>query len=206
MPTPDNIRSLVEPGRVHRSVYTDPDIFDLELERVFGNAWIYVGHESEIERPGDFIATRIGKKPLLLARDLDSNIALVHNQCAHRGVMVVASDCGHTDEYRCCYHGWTYELDGRIKAAPLLHGYPPHFDPKNSTSGMKRVPRVASYRGFVFGSFADDGPSLTDFLGYMTTSFDDMVDRAPDGGLEVAGGVFKHRYRGNWKLYLENLC
>jgi len=206
MPTPDNIRSLVEPGRVHRSVYTDPDIFDLELERVFGNAWIYVGHESEIERPGDFIATRIGKKPLLLARDLDSNIALVHNQCAHRGVMVVASDCGHTDEYRCCYHGWTYELDGRIKAAPLLHGYPPHFDPKSSTSGMKRVPRVASYRGFVFGSFADDGPSLTDFLGYMTTSFDDMVDRAPDGGLEVAGGVFKHRYRGNWKLYLENLC
>jgi phenylpropionate dioxygenase-like ring-hydroxylating dioxygenase large terminal subunit len=120
--------------------------------------------------------------------------------------MVVASDCGHTDEYRCCYHGWTYELDGRIKAAPLLHGYPPHFDPKSSTSGMKRVPRVASYRGFVFGSFADDGPSLTDFLGYMTTSFDDMVDRAPDGGLEVAGGVFKHRYRGNWKLYLENLC
>ena len=68
MPTPDNIRSLVEPGRVHRSVYTDPDIFDLELERVFGNAWIYVGHESEIERPGDFIATRIGRKPLLLAR------------------------------------------------------------------------------------------------------------------------------------------
>ena len=133
MPTPDNIRSLVEPGRVHRSVYTDPDIFDLELERVFGNAWIYVGHESEIERPGDFIATRIGKKPLLLARDLDSNIALVHNQCAHRGVMVVASDCGHTDEYRCCYHGWTYELDGRIKAAPLLHGYPPHFDPKSRT-------------------------------------------------------------------------
>jgi phenylpropionate dioxygenase-like ring-hydroxylating dioxygenase large terminal subunit len=69
-----------------------------------------------------------------------------------------------------------------------------------------RVPRVASYRGFIFGNLAEDGPSLEDFLGYMTTSFDDMVDRAPDGELEAAGGVFKHSYKGNWKLYLENLC
>ena len=113
---------------------------------------------------------------------------------------------GHTSELRCCYHGWTYHLDGRLKAAPLLHGYPPHFDPKNPELAMRRVPRVASYRGFVFGSLAEDGPSLEDYLGYMTTSFDDMVDRAPDGELEVAGGVFKHTYNGNWKLYLENLC
>src|SRR5260370_34968156 len=70
---------------------------------------------------------------------------------------------------------------------------------------MLRVPRVASYRGFVFGSLAAHGPSLEEYLGFMTTSFDDMVDRAPDGELEVAGGVFKHTYRGNWKLYLENL-
>ena len=205
MPMRDDVRSLVEPGRVHRSLYADPEIFELELERIYGQAWIYVGHESEIKNPGDFIATRIGRKPLLLARGPDGAIRLVHNQCAHRGVMVIASERGHTDEYRCCYHGWTYELDGRIKAAPLLHGYPSHFDAKRS-DGMGRVPRVASYRGFVFGSLAADGPSLEDFLGYMTTSFDDMVDRAPDGEIEVAGGTFKHRYRGNWKLYLENLC
>jgi phenylpropionate dioxygenase-like ring-hydroxylating dioxygenase large terminal subunit len=201
----DDIRSLVQPGRVHRSLYTDPEIFDLELERIFGTAWIYVGHESQIKKPGDFIATRIGRKPLLLARDSDGSLRLVHNQCAHRGVMVVASDGGNTNEYRCCYHGWTYELDGSLKAAPLLHGYPSHFDPK-SCVGMRKVPRVASYRGFVFGSLAEDGPSLEDFLGYMTTSFDDMVDRAPNGELEAAGGTFKHKYRGNWKLYLENLC
>ncbi len=206
MPSRETVCSLVEPGRVHRSLYTDPDVFELELDRIFGNAWIYVGHESQIKHPGDFIATRIGTKPLLLARDGEGQIRLVHNQCAHRGVMVVASECGHTDEYRCCYHGWTYELDGRIKAAPLLHGYPAHFDPTARDSGMKRVPRVASYRGFVFGCLAADGLSLEDFLGYMTTSFDDMVDRAPNGELTVAGGTFKHRYHGNWKLYLENLC
>ena len=158
------------------------------------------------KRPATFVATRIGRKPLLLVRDAEGTIQLLHNQCAHRGSMVVASEAGHSPELRCCYHGWTYHLDGRLKVAPLLHGYPPHFDPKNPEFAMRRVPRVASYRGFVFGSLAKDGPSLEDFLGYMTTSFDDMVDRAPDDGLDVAGGVFKHTYKGNWKLYLENLC
>src|SRR5262247_1853061 len=104
----EQIRSFVQPGRVHRRLYTDPEIFELEL-----------------------------------ARDMDGAIRLVHNQCAHRGAMVVASDGGHTDEYRCCYHGWTYHLDGRIKAAPLLHGYPADFDPKDPNAGMRRVPRVA---------------------------------------------------------------
>jgi phenylpropionate dioxygenase-like ring-hydroxylating dioxygenase large terminal subunit len=202
----EKIRALVQPGRVHRRVYTDEEIFNLELEKIFGSAWIYVGHESQIKTPGDFLATRIGRKPLLLVRDPDGKIQLLHNQCAHRGSMVVASEGGQTSEFRCCYHGWIYHLDGRLKAAPLLHGYPSHFDPKNPDTAMRRVPRVESYRGFVFGSLAKDGPNLEDFLGYMTTSFDDLVDRAPDGELEVAGGVFKHTYKGNWKLYLENLC
>jgi phenylpropionate dioxygenase-like ring-hydroxylating dioxygenase large terminal subunit len=202
----EQIRALVQPGRVHRRVYTDKNIFNLELEKVFGSAWIYVGHESQIKKPGDFFATRIGRKPLLLVRDANGTLQLLHNQCAHRGSMVVASDGGHTTEFRCCYHGWTYHLDGRLKAAPLLHGYPAHFDPKDPDVAMRRVPRVASYRGFVFGSLAKDGPNLEEFLGYMTTSLDDMIDRAPDGELEVAGGFFKHTYRGNWKLYLENLC
>jgi phenylpropionate dioxygenase-like ring-hydroxylating dioxygenase large terminal subunit len=204
--TGDEIRALVQPGRVSRRLYTDPEIFELELERVFGSAWIYVGHESQVRDPGDFLATRIGRKPLLLVRDSEGQLQLLHNQCAHRGSMVVASDGGHTSEFRCCYHGWTYHLDGRLKAAPLLHGYPPHFDPSNPELAMLRVPRVASYRGFVFGSLAGHGPSLEDYLGFMTTSFDDMVDRAPEGELEAAGGVFKHSYKGNWKLYLENLC
>jgi len=202
----ERVRALVQPGRVHRSIYCDEDVFQMELDRIFGTAWIYVGHESQIKAPGDFLATRIGRKPLLLVRDPDGKIQLLHNQCAHRGSMVVASEGGHTSEFRCCYHGWTYHLDGRLKTAPLLHGYPSHFDPKNPDIAMRRVPRVASYRGFVFGSLAEDGPRLEDFLGYMTTSFDDMVDRAPDGELEVAGGTFRHSYKANWKLYLENLC
>ena len=143
----------------------------------------------------------------MLVRDADGEIRVIHNQCAHRGSLVVANDKGNANEFQCCYHGWTYHLDGRLKAVPLQHGYPRDFDPKNPQDrDGAGLPRVTSYRGFVFASEAPDGPSLEDFLGYMTTSLDDMVDRAPDGEIEVAGGVFKHAYDANWKLYLENLC
>ena len=105
--------------------------------------------------------------------------------------MVVALDKGRTDEFQCCYHGWTYHLDGRLKAVPLQHGYPADFDPKSRTMAMLRVPRVSSYRGFIFVNQSDDGPILESWLGYMATSLDDMVDRAPDGELEIGRRRFQ---------------
>lgn len=200
------IGALVQPGRVHRRVYADPAIFELEMARIYGRAWIYVGHESQIREPGDFVTTRIGRKPMVLVRHTDGSIHVLHNQCAHRGAQVVALDKGRAEEFVCCYHGWTYGTDGKLIRVPLQHGYPGHFDPNDPKTAMVSAPRVESYRGFVFASLSADGPPLADFLGYMTTSFDDMVDRAPDGGIEVAGGVFRHAFDGNWKLYLENLC
>jgi phenylpropionate dioxygenase-like ring-hydroxylating dioxygenase large terminal subunit len=202
----EQLSRFVQPGRVHRQIYTDPAIFEIELERIFGTAWIYIGHESQVKNPGDYFATRIGRKPVVLVRDSDRRVHVIHNQCAHRGSLVVATERGNAAEFTCCYHGWTYHLDGRLKRVPLQHGYPRDFDPSNPKTAMVEVARVKSYRGFVFASEASDGPSLEDFLGHMTTSLDDMVDRAPDGEIEVAGGVFRHSYEANWKLYLENLC
>ena len=201
-----NPRELIQPGRVHRRAYNDPQIFEMEMERIFGRAWIYVGHESQIPNPGDFVSTRMGRRPMVMVRHSDWEIFVIHNQCAHRGAMVVAQDAGNTEEFVCCYHGWTYGTDGKLIRVPLQHGYPGHFNPDDPGTAMVKAPRVESYRGFVFASLAKDGPALTDFLGYMTTSFDDMIDRAPDGEIEIAGGVFKHAFDGNWKLYLENLC
>ena len=202
----EDVVSLVRPGSVHRRLYDDPAIFELELERIFGSAWIYVGHESQVKDPGDYFCTYLGRKPVVVVRGPDEKLHVLHNQCAHRGALVVALEKGRTDEFQCCYHGWTYHLDGRLKAVPLQHGYPAGFDPKSPSMAMLHVPRVSSYRGFIFANQSAEGPSLEDCLGYMTTSLDDMVDRAPDGELEIAGGVFKHTYNGNWKLYLENLC
>jgi phenylpropionate dioxygenase-like ring-hydroxylating dioxygenase large terminal subunit len=204
--TDADLEQLIEPGRVHRRVYTDPAIFELEMTRIFGTAWIYVGHESQARNPGDYFCTRIGRKPVIMVRGEDGRVRVIHNQCAHRGAMVVALEHGNAPEFQCCYHGWTYHLDGRLKAVPLQHGYPREFDPADPKTSMLQVPRVASYRGFVFASEAPEGPDLADALGYMTTSLDDMVDRAPEGEIEVAGGVFKHAYDANWKLYFENLC
>ena len=206
MTSSETLHSLVQSGRVHRRLYTDPAIFEAEMERVFGRAWIYVGHESQVRKPGDYVRTFIGRKPVVLVRDTEGEIRVIHNQCAHRGSLVVANDKGNTDEFQCCYHGWTYHLDGRLKAVPLQHGYPRDFDPNNPKTAMVSAGRVKSYRGFVFASEATDGPSLEEFLGHMTTSLDDMIDRAPDREIEVAGGTFKHAYEANWKLYLENLC
>jgi phenylpropionate dioxygenase-like ring-hydroxylating dioxygenase large terminal subunit len=195
-----------KPGRVHRQIYSNPAIFELEMQRIFGTAWIYVGHESQVKKPGDYFATRIGRRPVVMVRDENGQVRVIHNQCAHRGAMVVATEQGNAGEFTCCYHGWTYHLDGRIKGVPLNHGYPRDFDAKNPKVAMRPVPRVKSYRGFVFASEAADGPSLEESLGHMTTSLDDMIDRAPDGEIEVAGGTFRHAYDGNWKLYFENLC
>jgi phenylpropionate dioxygenase-like ring-hydroxylating dioxygenase large terminal subunit len=204
--TAEDISALIQPGRVHRRVYSDPAIFDLEMARIFDRTWIYVGHESQVKAPGEFVTTRIGRRPMVMVRHADGEIRVLHNQCAHRGAMVVSTDAGHAEEFVCCYHGWTYGTDGKLIRVPLQHGYPAHFNPEDPNTAMVAASRVDSYRGFVFASLSPDGPSLTDFLGYMTTSFDDMADRAPDGEIEVAGGVFKHAFDGNWKLYLENLC
>src|SRR5579871_1694459 len=149
---------LVQPARVHRRLYSDPAIFDLELERIFGRAWIYVGHESQIKREGDYFCTQLATKPIIVVRGAGGKIHALRNQCAHRGAMVVASDKGHTDEFQCCYHGWTYHLDGRLKAIPLQHGYPLDFDPKSPATAMRQVPSVESYRGFIFVNQSASAP------------------------------------------------
>src|ERR1700720_876753 len=88
------LAQLIEPGRVHRRVYTDPAIFELEMTRIFGTAWIYVGHESQVKNPGDYFCTRIGRKPAIMVRGADGEVRVIHNQCAHRGAMVVALEHG----------------------------------------------------------------------------------------------------------------
>jgi phenylpropionate dioxygenase-like ring-hydroxylating dioxygenase large terminal subunit len=203
---PVPLSRLVQPGRVHRRLYTDPAIFELELQHIFGTAWLYLGHESQVRNRGDYFLTRIGRKPVVVVRDEGGCLRVLHNQCAHRGAMVVAQDRGSTQQFQCCYHGWTYHLDGRLKAVPLQHGYPHELAASDAGVCMRQVRRVASYRGFIFASQGADGPSLQEWLGHMTTSLDDMVDRAPAGEIEAAGGTFRHTYNGNWKLYLENLC
>ena len=197
----EQLAMLVQPERVHRSVYTDPAIFDLEMERIFARAWLVLGHESQVRAAGDYFTTRMGREPVIVLRHDDGSVRALVNRCAHRGSMVCAEGRGRVERFVCPYHGWSYDRGGELKAVPFASGYAPG---KIGELRLAAVPRVATYRGFIFASLAASGEPLEAFLGPAKASFDDFVDRAPGGELEVAGGVFKHTYNGNWKLMLEN--
>jgi len=197
----ERLAMLVQPDRVHRSVYADPALFELEMERVFGRAWLVLGHESQVARAGDYFTSRMGREPVLITRNESNAIVVLINRCAHRGAMVCAEGRGSAERFVCPYHGWSYDGSGALKAVPFASSYQKE---QLKDLRLRPVPRVAVYRGFIFASLAAQGPSLEEFLGPAKASFDDLVDRAPGGELEVAGGVFKHAYHGNWKLMLEN--
>lgn len=201
----ENLSALVGRGRVHRRFYTDPAVFQAELTHIFARAWLWLGHESQLKRPGDFFTTRIGKERIIVARHDDGVVHAFHNRCTHRGAEVCAVPYGNTTRFECPYHAWAFRTDGALDSVPLRKGYEADFERRAETLGLEKVARVASYRGFVFGSLAPDGDDLETFLGPdVTAALDNFVDRAPDGTVEMAGGVTVQRYRGNWKLQIEN--
>lgn len=199
-----DIAALVREDRVHRRVYTDPAIFQLEMERIFGRAWIYVGHESQIREPGDFVQSVLGRTPIIVTRHTDGAIHALINRCAHRGAKVCSQPSGRTRAFVCPYHAWTFRTDGSLAAVPLQSGYGAGFDLNDPSRGLARVPRVESYRGFIFASQAPNGPGLVDYLGDIAEAIDNMVDRSPSGELELAQGCFKQEFSANWKLHMEN--
>lgn len=201
---PETISSLVHRDHVHRSLYLDPELFDLEMDRIFGRSWIYIGHDSLVPNPGDYITTRAGKQPLVMSRHADGQVYVIFNSCGHRGAVVCNEDKGNAALFRCCYHGWTFKTNGDLDAIAMRRGYGASFNADNPALGMRRVPRVANYRGFVFASLCERVPSLEEHLGTARCSIDELVDRAPDGEIDLGAGVHKYMFRGNWKLQLEN--
>jgi phenylpropionate dioxygenase-like ring-hydroxylating dioxygenase large terminal subunit len=173
-----SIKELVEPDRVHRAVYTDAALFELELDRLFGRAWLILGHESQVRNPGDFFTTRMGREPVIVTRHRDGSVRVLVNRCAHRGARVCEAASGTASEFVCAYHGWTYGTDGTLAGLPLPEGYARPAG-ESVGGGLTRVPRVDAYRGFLFASLAEHGPTLAEFLGPLRASFDDFVERAP---------------------------
>ena len=94
-----DLSRLVTDTRVHREVFQDPAIFDLEMERIFARSWVYVGHASQVPEQGDFLCTRIGAQPVVMTRHSDGRVHVLYNRCGHRGVKVVAED--HDNRWWC---------------------------------------------------------------------------------------------------------
>ena len=201
-----DIAALVEPDRVHRKAYVDPDIFELEMERIFERLWIYVGHESQVKNPGDFYLARVGRQPMMMVRDRRGDIHVLYNRCPHRGARICSARRGNAgDLFRCSYHAWMFELDGRLESVPAENGYAgTRFDRDDPAFRLRPAPRADNYRGFWFASLAAEGPDLETHLGGSKTAFDQLVDRAPAGECEVVGDCFRMIQQSNWKIFLEN--
>jgi phenylpropionate dioxygenase-like ring-hydroxylating dioxygenase large terminal subunit len=197
------VAKLVEPGRIHRRVYADPNIFELEMERIFGRAWLFVGHASQVPHPGDFFTTELGRQPVVMTRHRDGSIHVLFNRCSHRGAKVANERCGHAARLTCLYHGWSFDTDGALVGVPIPEGCAAEF--RKEEFGLAPVPRVARYRGFVFASLAATGASFEDHIGPIQSNIDDLVDRAPDGELAFDLGMHRYVFNGNWKLQVENV-
>jgi len=193
---------LIEADRVHSSLYTDPAVWDAELERIWYRTWVYVGHESEVPEPNDYVLKSIGPQPVIMTRDRQGQIHLLLNRCSHRANLVCDAAKGNSSAFRCPYHGWTFANTGALLGYPFSSGYGGRE--LKSELGLARVPRMDSYQGFVFGSFAEDGPSLAEHLGDAAGEIDRLVRLSPEGRVELTAGWLQHKVRANWKMLLEN--
>jgi phenylpropionate dioxygenase-like ring-hydroxylating dioxygenase large terminal subunit len=192
---------LVQPSRVHGVVYTDEGVYQAELEKIWFRTWVYVGHESEISKPNDFVMKSIGPQSVLMTRDREGKVHLLLNRCAHRGNQLCLEAKGNRSAFVCPYHGWTYSNRGDLRGFPYASGY---AGLDRSQLGLGKVARVASYKGFVFGSFAAKGPTLEEHLGAARGAIDRLALTSPEGEVEITAGFLQHRVKANWKLLVEN--
>jgi anthranilate 1,2-dioxygenase (deaminating, decarboxylating) large subunit len=188
--------------RVARSMFTEPELFELEMEHIFEKCWIYACHESEISQPHDYVTMQAGRQPLIITRGADGTLNALVNACAHRGATLTRLSRGHQSTFVCPFHAWTFRSDGRLLKVKAPSEYPAGFD---LTSRHLKRARVASYRGFVFVSLDTQATdTLEAYLGDAKVFLDLMVDQSPTGELEVLPGKGHYVYHGNWKLQNEN--
>lgn len=201
------VAALVKEDAVHRDLYISPEIFELEMRYLWPSSWIYIGHESQVPNPGDFMSLDIGREPVILLRDPEGELRLLANRCAHKGTKLVSAPFGQFSKViRCPYHGWTYHMSGELRAIPLPEGYQgTGFPSASGREGLAGYGNLRSYRGFVFARLSKRGLSFEAYFGDALSSIDYMVDRSPEGRLEIAGGALRYMHNCNWKMFVENL-
>jgi phenylpropionate dioxygenase-like ring-hydroxylating dioxygenase large terminal subunit len=188
-------------GLIDRRIFHDREIYELELERVFARAWNFVAHDSQIPNPGDFFMNYIGEDRIIIVRDNDGLPQVLVNSCRHRGNAVCRAEEGHASSFMCTYHGWTYDLKGRLVGVPgFKEVY--HEELDRESWGLIRA-RVETYRGFIFACMDPEAPDLNEYLGEVGRLGIDQV--AVRGQVVVAPGIQKWVINCNWKFAVDNV-
>lgn len=200
----DDIKHLVsdERGELDRRIFSDDEIFELEMERIFGKAWLFLCHESQIPVQGDFFESVMGRDNVLVVRQKDGSVRAFINSCTHRGNAVCRAEEGNARSFLCTYHGWSYGIDGTLKGVP---GYKTFYDGQldKSELGLRHIARLDTYHGFVFGSHDASAPALVDYLGPTGRLGLDLI--AARGDMEVIPGIQKFVVDCNWKVTVDNI-
>ncbi len=189
------IESQQERHSLAREFYTDPDIYERDIERIFLRSWLYAGHQSEIPDPGDWFLYDLAGESVIIARGLDGQIRALLNVCRHRGSRICLEQKGCAKRLICRYHGWTYDLDGQLVGASRMGE---DFD--KSSISLKRI-HVELLHGMIFINFAGNPAPF----GSVREGLDECL--AP---YDLANAKVAHRQSypitANWKLAVENYC
>jgi phenylpropionate dioxygenase-like ring-hydroxylating dioxygenase large terminal subunit len=195
------IEELVRDDLVDGRAYVDPDVFELELARIFADGWVFVGHESELPDVGDYVTRTLGRDPVIMVRGRDGIVRVLANRCAHRGVLLVQHARGNAKSFPCMFHGWTYGTDGALKGMPQAGG----LERDRDECSLDRPGQVAAYRSFVFANQSGTAGTLDEHLGDGGRELLDWVsDLSPIGELSISAGWLGQEVASNWKMWAES--
>jgi 3-phenylpropionate/trans-cinnamate dioxygenase alpha subunit len=192
----------LERGEVARQIFSDPDIFEEEMELIFGRAWLFCAHESMLKKSGDFFEVPMGKDNVLIVRQKDGSLKGLLNTCTHRGNAVCRAEEGNTKNFMCTYHGWTFAIDGELIGVPGFENLY-HSELDKASLGLPEVAQLQTYKGFIFATMDPTAPPLYDYLGTTGRLGLDLI--AERGDMEVVPGIQKFVINCNWKFAVDNL-
>jgi len=197
----ERMRAGIGEGRVPARIFNDQEVFDLEQEKLFGKAWCFLAHESEIPKPGDYVTRNIADNSIIVVRDERGEIHASLNMCRHRGNQMCKSEMGNASHFRCSYHGWVYKNSGELIGVPY---FKEAYDAKLDRSQWNLVPvRTETYAGLIFGTLSPDAPSLPEYLGGFQFYLDIYLKQGA-GGSEVHGAPDHWVASTDWKICTEN--
>ena len=197
----------VKQGLVSRELFVNGELYHQEQEQLFAHCWLFVGHESQVPKPGDYFVSGMGEESVILTRDREQRIHVFLNTCRHRGMKVCRYDEGNTPVFTCPYHGWSYATDGRLVGVPY---YKECYQEQlvKAEWGLVEVPRLVNYKGTIWATWDEAAPPFAEYLGGMKVHLDTLLDcrDGREGGSEVLGGVQKWVVPCNWKFAAENFA